>query len=155
MRARLRWQAASSAVPGLAYSVVLDGRVVKRGLRRRSYRPRPALLGSGVRRAQVMATDGLGQQIVSPTVRLRVDGQAPRVSLSVRPARGAATVRLDDPDSGLRRASSSLSFGDGSRARGGVVFHHSYLRPGRYAIVVRAADEVGNRVVRRFAAVIR
>ncbi len=154
-RARLRWQAAGSTVPGLTYSILIEGRVVKRGLLRRSYRPRSALLGSGVRRVQVMATDGLGQQIVSPVVRLRIDGQAPRVSFGVRGGHGFATVRLSDPNSGLRRSSSSVSFGDGSRARGGVAFHHSYSSPGRYAIVVRAADKVGNRVSRRFEAVIR
>jgi hypothetical protein len=154
-RARLRWQAARSAVPGLAYSVLLEGRTVKRGLTRRSFRPRPTLLGSGVRRVQVMATDGLGQQIVSPVVRLRVDAQAPSVSLRVRSARGAATVRLSDPDSGLRSASCSVSFGDGTEARGGPVLRHVYGRPGRYRVVVRATDEVGNRVTRRFEAVVR
>src|SRR5262249_58709495 len=50
VRARLRWQAASSGAPGLTYAVLLEGRVVRRGLRGRSYRPRPALLGSGVPR---------------------------------------------------------------------------------------------------------
>jgi hypothetical protein len=154
-RARLRWQAAKSAVGGLAYSVLLDGRVVKRGLHRRSYRPPRALLGSGVRRAQAMATDRLGQQMLSAAVKLRVDGRSPRVAVGANRARGLVTVRLRDPDSGLSAASTSVSFGDGTRARGGTKFHHAYEHPGRYTIAVRARDKVGNRVARRFEAVAR
>ncbi len=154
-RARLRWQAAKSAVGGLTYSVLLEGRVVKSGLRRRSYLPPRALLGSGARRAQVMATDGLGGQVLSPAVKLRVDARPPRVAVKVSRARGLATVRLRDPDSGLRAASTSVGFGDGSHARKGAKFHHAYEHPGRYTIFVRARDRVGNRLARRFEAVVR
>ena len=154
-RARLRWQVAKSAVGRLSYSVLIEGRVVKAGLSRRSYLPPRALLGSGVRRAQAMATDGLGQQVVSPAVKLRVDGQAPRVELKLRRARGVATVRLRDPDSGVRAASSVVDFGDGTRDRKGSKLHHSYEHAGRYTIVVHARDRVGNRTTRRFEAVVR
>jgi PKD domain len=154
-RARLRWQAAKSAVGGLAYSVLLDGRVVKGGLHRRSFLPPRAQLGSGIRRAQAMATDRLGQQMLSAAVKLRVDGRAPRVTVGVKRARGQVTVRMRDPDSGLDVASTSVSFGDGRRARKGATFHHAYERPGRYTIAVRGRDKVGNRVVRRFEAAVR
>lgn len=154
-RAMLRWQAAKSAVGGLAYSVLLDGRVVKGGLRRRSFLPPKAQLGSGVRRAQAMATDRLGQQMLSAVVKLRVDGRAPRVTVRVRRASGLVAVGLRDPDSGLRTASTSVSFGDGTHAHGGAKFHHAYERPGRYTIAVRGRDQVGNRVARRFEAVVR
>lgn len=154
-RARLHWQAAKSAVGGLTYSVLLEGRVVKRGLRRHSYLPPRALLGSGVRRAQAMATDGLGEQVLSPVAKLRVDGLAPRIAVKVSRAQGLAMVRLHDPDSGLNVGLTSVSFGDGTGAHGGSRFHHDYASPGRYTIVVRARDKVGNRVSRRFEAVVR
>jgi hypothetical protein len=154
-RARLRWQASASAVPGLTYSVVLEGRVVKSDLTGLSYRPRPALLGSGVRRLQAMAVDGLGQQVLSPEVRLRVDAQPPRVVFRAGRSGSKVAVRLSDPDSGLRGARCAVEFGDGAEARGGHVFHHAYRRPGRYEVVVRAADKAGNRVTRRFEAVVR
>jgi PKD domain len=153
--ARLRWQAARSAVGGLTYAVLLEGRVVKKGLRRRGYRLPRALLGSGIRHVQAMAIDGSGQQMLSPAVKLRVDGQPPRVAVRVSRGRGLATVRLRDADSGLRAGSALVDFGDGTRERGGSKFHHSYSRPGRYTIAVRARDRVGNRVARHFEAVVR
>src|SRR5262249_24257421 len=131
-----------------------EGRIVKRGLRRRSYRLPRALLGSGVRHAQAMATDAFGHQVLTPAVKLRVDGQPPRVAVEVSRARGQATVRLRDADSGLDARSTLVDFGDGSRDRGGSKFHHDYGRPGRYPIVVRARDRVGNRLTRRFEAVV-
>lgn len=154
-RAKLRWQAAKSAVGGLTYSVLIEGTVVKAGLRRRAYLPRPAVLGNGVRRVQAMATDALGEQVISPAVKLRVDGQAPGVELKVRRARGVATVRLRDPDSGLRAKSTLVDFGDGTRVGAGSKLRHAYEHPGRYTIRVRARDRVGNRVSRRFEAVVR
>lgn len=153
--ARLRWQAAKSAAGGLTYSVLLEGRIVKAGLRRRSYQLPRGLLGSGVRRAQAMATDGFGQQMLTPAVKLRVDGQPPRAAVRVSRGRGRARVRLRDAASGLRASSTLVAFGDGSRDHGGSKFHHSYARPGHYTISVRARDRVGNRVSRRFEAVIR
>ena len=116
--ALLRWQAAQSAVGGLAYAVLLEGRIVKEGLRRRSYRLPRALVGSGVRWAQAMATDRFGEQMISPAVKLRVDGQPPRVAVRVSRGRGLATVRLRDAGSGLRAGSASVDFGDGTRAHG-------------------------------------
>ncbi len=136
--------------------MLLDGRVVKGGLRRRSYLPPRALLGSGVRRAQAMATDRLGQQVLSPAVKLRVDGRAPRVEVEVRAGARLVTVRLRDPDSGLqRRLDARSASATATRGRGGARFRHAYERPGRYTIAVRARDRVGNRVARRFEAVVR
>ncbi len=146
---RLRWQAAQSTVGGVRYSVLIDGRVIKAGLRRRAFHPRPAQLGDGVLRAQVLATDGSGQQLLSRGAKLRVDGQRPLAQVKVR--RGSeAVVRLVDSGSGLDARASRVSFGDGERARGGSRFVHAYERPGRYTIVVRARDKVGNRLWRRF-----
>lgn len=153
--ARLRWQAPKSAVGDLTYSVLIEGRVVKAGLRGRRYRPPRGVLGNGVRQVQAMATDRLGEQVVTPAVKLRVDGQAPRAELSVRQARRLATVRLRDPDSGLRAKSTFVDFGDGAVAREGSKLHHAYARAGRYTIRVRVRDRAGNRLSRRFEAVFR
>ncbi len=145
---KLRWQAAPSTVGGLSYAVLIDGLQIEDGLSRRVFRPRPAQIGNGVLKAQVLATDGSGQQLLSKAVKLRVDGQRPGVGVRVR--RGRVTVRVHDAGSGLRAAATKVSFGDGDRARGGSRFAHSYARPGRYAVVVRAGDAVGNRTWRRF-----
>ena len=145
---KLRWEAAKSTVGGLTYAVLLDGQTVKEGLRRSRVRLRPALVGSGTIRARVLATDGLGQQLLSKPVKLRVDGQHPIAKVSVR-GKGAV-VRVRDPGSGLATKATRVSFGDGATARGGSRFHHSYESAGRYAIAVHAHDRVGNRVARRF-----
>jgi hypothetical protein len=146
---KLRWQAAESTVGGVRYSVLIDGRTIKGGLRRRVFRPRPAQLGNGLLRTQILATDGSGQQLLSGAAKLRVDGQRPVAKVRARQG-GEAVLRLADSGSGLDAKASRVSFGDGERARGGSRFAHAYRRPGRYTIVVRARDRVGNRLWRRF-----
>ena len=146
---KLRWQAAPSAVGGLTYSVLVDGRPVKSGLRRRVLHPRPALLGNGLLRVQVLATDGLGQQLLSKAAKLRVDGQRPAVRVRVLSGHRVA-VRVSDGGSGVAGKATRVSFGDGERAHGGAGFVHSYRRPDRYTIAVRARDRVGNGTARRF-----
>jgi hypothetical protein len=151
---KLRWAAAESTLGGVTYSVLLGGRIVKQGLHRRSFRLRPALLGTGRRQARVMATDGAGQQLLSGPVKLLVDGQAPIVSID-GPRSGRVAVRVRDTDSGVEAKATRISFGDGARAHGGARFRHPYERPGRYAIAIHARDRVGNRVVRRFEVWVR
>jgi hypothetical protein len=151
---RLQWQAAQSTVGGVRYAVLLDGRAVKRGLRRRSFRPRPAQLGNGVVPIQVQATDGIGQQLLSNRAKLRVDGQPPLVKVMVGKARGVV-VKLTDAGSGLVPKASRVSFGDGDREHGGSKFVHAYPCSGRYTIAVRARDGVGNRLWRRLAVRVR
>lgn len=145
---RLRWEAAKSAVGGLTYAVMLGGQTVKHGLRRTRVRLRPALLGSGVIRARILATDGLGQQLLSKPVKLRVDGQRPILNVATR-GKGV-TVRVRDADSGLAVKATRVDFGDGTRESGGAKFRHAYEAAGRYTVVVHARDEVGNRIARRF-----
>jgi hypothetical protein len=153
-RARLRWQAAASAVGGISYAVLLDGRAVARGLRRRAFRPPPGQLGNGIRQVRVLATDALGEQLLSRPAKLRVDGQAPVVRVK-RGGHRRIAIRVADPDSGMKSKATLVRFGDGERARGGGDFHHAYARPGRYTVVVRAIDRVGNRLRRRFEVGIR
>jgi hypothetical protein len=54
-----------------------------------------------------------------------------------------------DPESGVAAGATRCSFGDGTRAvRGTRACRHVYRRAGRYTIVVRSRDAVGNRVTR-------
>jgi hypothetical protein len=152
-RARVRWAVPEGAVGGFDYSVLLDGRIIKRGLSRRRYTPPPRLLGSGVRRLQVLAVDRLGEQVLSQALKLRVDDQPPRLKL--RAGRGQVAVRLLDPDSGVRARATLCRFGDGSRQRGGPGCHHAYDRPGRYPVVVHARDRAGNAETRRLEVKVR
>jgi hypothetical protein len=151
---KLKWQAAQSTVGGVRYSVLIDGRPIKRGLRRRSVHLSPALLGNGTVPVQVQASDGLGQQLLSNRAKLRVDGQRPLVKVKLGKAHGIV-VKLSDADSGLAPKASRVSFGDGDREGGGSKFTHSYARPGRYTVVVSARDEVGNRLWRRLEVKVR
>ena len=151
-QAKLRWHPAPSAVGGITYGVVLDGRLIKSGLTARRYRPRPALLGSGVRRLQVLATDALGGQLLSRKTTLRVDSEPPTASVKAKGRR--ALVLLRDPNSGVRAA--VCRFGDGSkRVRGRRSCHHTYERPGSYTITVRERDKAGNRIARLLRVKIR
>jgi hypothetical protein len=171
-RAKVRWEAAQSAAGGIRYSVLVGGHVVKQGLRRRVFRPPPAQLGNGVRPVRVLATDRLGQQLLSSAVKLHIDGQSPIVRLGIRPRKGRLIVVVTDADSGLKGKRTKARFGDGSpwiRLRSPIVrrsarghrsnppsrLSHVYERPGRYAIAVRARDHAGNRVVRRFEVRVR
>jgi len=151
--AKVSWEAPQSAVGALRYSVLVAGRTVRRGLRRRVFRPGPSQLGEGILRTQVLATDALGQQLLSGPVRLRVDGEPPEVA--VRVARDRVSVRLADRGSGLALKGIRVSFGDGARGNGSSHLVHAYAGPGKYRVRVRARDEVGNRVFRQFEVRIR
>jgi hypothetical protein len=109
--ARISWEAPASAPGGLTYAVVLDGQVVARGLTATSLRPNPRLLGDGVLDVQVLATDALGQEVLSPASELMVDARPPTVSV------GAARAARRRSRGGRR-----------SRARSG---HASAHRPAR------------------------
>jgi hypothetical protein len=141
--ARLAWSSAEDATGGVTYSLVIDGRVVQRGLRGLSALPDRRLLGSGVRHAQVLATDASGQQTLSAESSLRVDGEAPVAR--VRHGRGRTViVTVRDAQSGAVARDTSIAFGDGARVRGRLTARHAYAHPGRYTIVVRMRDRVGN-----------
>jgi hypothetical protein len=153
-RLKLHWTAPRSAAE-VRYSVLVGGRVVKRGLRRRFFHPPSAALGNGVRAIRVLATDSFGQQVLSKPVKVRVDGQPPLVRIEVHRGHGSVSVRIRDTDSGPKGKAELVAFGDGSVARGGTKFHHAYERGGRYTVLVRAGDRAGNRILRRFGARVR
>jgi hypothetical protein len=146
--AKLHWEAPTSAVGGLTYAVFLNGRKIKGGLRRRVFHPRPAQLGSGSLRTQVLATDALGEQMLSKVARLRVDSEPPMALVRVRS--GKANVALRDADSGVKAKATVVSFGDGTRVRHGSRLHHRYRGSGHYRIAVRARDRAGNWLRRTF-----
>lgn len=151
---KLSWQPAGSAVGGVTYTVLLGDRTARRGLRGRLFRLPAGLLGNGRSEARVLATDALGQQVLSKPVKLLVDGEPPLIRLS-GPHAGRLRVRVFDRDSGTRKRSTWVSFGDGSREDDAAGFRHLYARPGRYEVTVHSADRVGNRVTRRFAVRVR
>lgn len=148
--ARLTWQPAASAVGGVRYSVLLGDRTAKRGLKRRRYHPPAGLLGNGRLSARVLATDALGQQVLSKPVKLRIDGEPPIVRLAGPNDAGWFAVRVHDAGSGVRAKATRASFGDGIRESQGARFKHAFDRPGRHTIVVSARDRVGNRTLRSF-----
>jgi hypothetical protein len=178
--AKVHWDGSAGGSGPVRYAVLIAGRVVRSGLRRHVFLPRPAQLGTGVKPVRVLATDQVGQQTLSRPAKLRVDGEAPLVGLGVRARRGRVVVRVVDPDSGLNAKRSRVSFGDGTapmrlrRSRGGVKtlsraarkggeggrnpayrLSHSFERGGRYRVLVRACDKVGNRIVRSFEVRVR
>jgi hypothetical protein len=152
-KAKLTWRAAPSAVGGVSYSVLIEGRIVSDGLTTQMFHPPPAAVGNGVRFASVMATDALGGQVLSRSVKLKVDVEAPTVKVSTH--RLKARVRLRDTESGLKTSADVVNFGDGTREHGLATFHHTYDQPGRYTITVRSRDRVGNHTHRSFEVVVK
>ncbi len=151
-KAVVRWAAAPTSVGNVSYSFVLDGHVVTSGLTRQSFKPRPALLGNGIRDAQVIATDGLGGQILSKVAKLKVDSEAPTANLRQKGERVKITVR--DEESGVRVV--RCGFGDGTppvRRHGGCA--HRYRRPGRFRIAVFTRDRAGNSAWHRFKVTVK
>jgi hypothetical protein len=144
---KLRWNAAVSSVGGIRYSVLLNGGTVGGGLRRLSYRPRRGQLGNGLVSARILATDSLGQQVLSKPVQLKVDGEPPTVAVEAKP-KLRVDLRVADPLSGVRRATVHWGDGDSSGLKGRKA--HKFSRPGRYRIAVQAIDKAGNRVHRSF-----
>jgi hypothetical protein len=154
-RATIRWAQPESAVGNLTYDLLLNGRNVKSGMTERSIVPPPTLLGSGVLKVRVLATDRLGGEVLSRAVKLRVDSQPPRLKYRIAGHRHDLDVRLTDAQSGLAPGTVRISFGDGDRGRGRAKFHHPYSRAGTYAVRVRARDRVGNVLAQRFQVTVK
>lgn len=151
-KALVRWEPAPSTVGGVRYAVVVNGRVISHQIKRRRFKPRAAILGSGVGQVKVIATDELGGQVVSKLAKLKVDGEPPRAT--VRTHGLGVTIKLSDADSGVARA--RCLFGAGSKpVRSLRVCRHSYGRPGAYPVVVHERDRVGNATVRHLRVRVR
>ncbi|HWX96317.1 MAG TPA: PKD domain-containing protein [Solirubrobacteraceae bacterium] len=135
------WQEAPSANPPLSYRVVLDGRALPTagGF---ALRLNPRGLGSGRHAVQVLATDATGQATLSAPSTVMIDGVPPRVRISRRGGH-AVSVRVTDAYSGVDTHAISVSFGDGSSARGRARFTHRYARSGTYRISVHVRSKLG------------
>jgi hypothetical protein len=154
-RAKVRWVPPQSAVGGITYGLIVDGRTVESNIERHLVTPPRAVLGSGIDKVQVIASDRLGGEVISSPAKLRVDSRPPSLEVRVRRKRGDLVLRLKDGESGLARKTVRIKFGDGSHKRGVVVARHHYRRGGRYTVTVHAADRVGNRRTERISVVVR
>lgn len=143
-QAAVSWLPAVSADPPLAYHVVVDGHLKPTPQGVLSARIETRGLGSGRHRVQVLATDRNGQSTLSAPSALLIDGVLP--SVAVRRVRGGAavSVRVRDVYSGLDTHAVSVSFGDGTTARGHARYVHRYARPGIYRLVVHVRSKIGN-----------
>ncbi len=95
----------------------------------------------------MVAIDSSGQETFTPVADIKIDGDPPVVKVK-RLSHQRVSVRVQDPDSGARRSSTRIGFGDGTRAvvhRLAVV--HRYRSPGRYLVTVHCGDKAGNRAV--------
>ncbi|HUH80672.1 MAG TPA: PKD domain-containing protein [Solirubrobacteraceae bacterium] len=154
-QAQASWLAAPSAAGPITYRLVLDGHVghaVVAGKLTAKVDPRG--LSSGRHRLQVLAVDRNDQSTLSAPAKLLVAGVPPRVKIVRAGRRGGVSVTVSDRYAGVAKPKVSVSFGDGSSARGRVRVHHRYARPGVYLVTVRARDRIGNAgTVRRWVSV--
>ncbi|HME01539.1 MAG TPA: hypothetical protein VKG38_00730 [Solirubrobacteraceae bacterium] len=145
--ATVSWEAPAEAFGATTYAVLVDGRVVLRGLTGLSARLDARGLGDGKHRVQVLATDSLGQETMTPVATLKVDANPPEVSVR-RFGHGTVQVRVSDRASGAIARDTFIAFGDGTHVSDRLSATHAYARSGRYVIVVQSRDRVGHR---RFA----
>jgi len=141
--AEVSWEAPSEAFGRTTYSVLVDGHVRAHGLSGSSLALDPRALGDGVHQVQVLATDSLGQQTMTPQATLKVDANPPGVTVRRMGAR-RVTVRVLDRASGALAADTSISFGDGAHAIHRLTARHTYAAGGTYTVTVRSRDRVGN-----------
>jgi hypothetical protein len=153
-QAAISWVQAPSANGPITYRVILDGRVVTAPTSGLSARLEARRVASGVHRVQLLATDIDGQEQLTGAAQLRVDGQAPTVTvLKAEHGRGVK-VRITDAGVGVAKATVSVSFGDGARRRGKTSLRHRYKHAGIYALVAHVGDKLGNQAtVRRLVSV--
>jgi hypothetical protein len=154
-RATVRWAPPESAVGGLVYGFMVNGQMVRSGLQRLRFTPPAAQLYDGVGRVQVVATDRLGEEVLSRPAKMKIDSQPPRIQLRFNRRRGIIRLKLKDTQSGLVPGATRISFGDGAKARRGASFTHRYGRPGTYQLHLRGEDEVGNVLVQRISVTVK
>jgi PKD domain len=150
-QAALSWEPALSANGPVSYTVVLDGHRLG-STAGEAFKISPLLLGSGLHKVQVLATDSLGQSTLTAPSKLQIDGRPPLVRVSSSGA--GVTVRISDTLSGLDTHAVRVSFGDGQHTGSRKVFHHRYAHAGIYTVVVTVRDNLGNEgTVRRLVKV--
>ncbi len=147
-QATLTWDAAPDAIGGLRYTVALDGRAAGPALRATTWRPPRDELDDGTYDVRVVARDAAGQDRLSSTGRLRIDGTPPQLKVRRRAGRRIDVRVTDGPQgkvSGVDRETLTLSFGDGRRSEGQTRVGHRFAHAGRFRVVARVADRAGNR----------
>ena len=137
------WAPAASANGPLTYAVVLDGHASKAPQGSLKMKLNPRLLGDGTHQVQVLATDIDGQATLTQPVELKIDGRPPSVSFTRIDGGHAVSVQVRDPFSGVDTSAVSVSFGDGSSARGHKRFRHVYGRAGVYEVVAHVRNNLG------------
>jgi hypothetical protein len=149
-RLELRWDAARNAIGGVRYAVTLDDEEVAANLDRRRHTLDLARLDDGVVGVQVIARDAQGQETSSAATTLKLDRRAPRVTVRPRSGRRVRVEVRDGPRgrvAGVDYEGLAIRWGDGRSApgrEGAFAVTHTYRRPGRYRVTVRAADLAGN-----------
>lgn len=144
---RVTWAPGESANGPLTYQAVLDGHLLGSGQSGLSYAFPRGSLSTGTHDVQVLATDIFGQQVLTPTGRVKVDGSPPKVSIS-RLGR-KLLVHVSDLGSGLVAGSVHVSFGDGAGAARRRSAAHRYGHSGTFTVYVTARDRAGNRLALR------
>jgi hypothetical protein len=148
-RIGISWSPAPEALGRLSFTVHVDGREVARTDGRRA---QITAASNGRHELRVTAIDGAGQQTSSIGLPLLVDRKRPQIRLRRRGTR--VSVSVSDGrrrrSSGVARGRTTVSWGDRKRSRAKTAgARHSYARPGRYRVVVRARDRAGNRALLR------
>ncbi|HSS38511.1 MAG TPA: PKD domain-containing protein, partial [Polyangia bacterium] len=148
-RVAISWQPATSANGPLTYKVVVDGRPQPTPRGAFAARLGARGLGSGRHRLQVLATDIDGQSVLTPADSLLIDGSPPAVKIARSRHGASVAVRVSDPQSGVNKRATRVSFGDGTSASGKARLSHRYAHAGVFTVVVHVRDKVGNRAVFR------
>ncbi len=142
---RITWDPAPNAIGPVTYTVASRGQELAGGLSSRSLRIPTAELGDGRHPVRVIATDRLGQETEGLSAVLRLDRTRPKVKIKTL-RRHRVSVRVTDATSGPSARRTTISFGDGKKMRRKVRAVHRYKRGGRFKIVVKTGDRVGNRL---------
>jgi hypothetical protein len=142
-QATVTWEPDISADGPLQYTVVLDGHRQATPAGATSAQLNPRGLPSGENHVQVLATDIFGQSTLTAPTPLKIDGLPPSVKITSRHGGRLLSVVVSDRYPGLDRRATSVSFGDGTNARGRGRFRHTYAHPGVYEVVVRVRDKLG------------
>jgi len=142
---RITWDPAPNAIGPVTYTVASRGQGLAGGLTSRSLRIPAAELGDGRHPVRVIATDRLDQETEGLSAVVRLDRTRPRVKIKTL-RRHRVSVRVTDATSGPSARRTSISFGDGKKMRRKARAVHRYKRGGRFKIVVKTGDRVGNRL---------
>lgn len=149
--AAVTWDRPASGVGGVTYDVIIDGRVVRRGLLHPAFGLAPDDADDGVHEVRVRATDASGQTATSKPADLSIDGTAPFPTATVRSGRRVRVSVKDtlpgtpaDQSSGVDPDSVTIRFGDGKIKRDAIAANHRYTRRGVYTVSVTATDRARN-----------